>query len=498
MAATEDLNRLTTFQHHVEDMRNLVMCKICLKPLYEPFILACGHTYCYGCLRSWFTGLDSRRRKKNCPDCRAIVKLTPAPNYILRDLVHMFISRAELLPEDETTIEHVVGKQTEAELLAADKDGKGLFEGIFNIPMGLLGTFGPLHDPSDGVLRCPHCHWELEDGMCNECGFMIDDDYPDFSDDDDDEDGGSIPSGDISTLEDRMSDASDFDSEHGVPHHFYSAHSMADEIGTDLSADGYSELEYGTPNPYGHEEDEDEMDDFIDDNDDDEPDEIDEDNIGSIRLNFGARPRRIYEIPDDDDDEEEVEAEGEDGHDQASDHQYPQDHHGWHDEVRTGYSSERHDSDTSDDQGHVLDQSTNYDGSDSEAEPDTRSSTPVARLSARPSAPRGRAIIITDDEDEEEDEADAPVDMTSHSKGEGSEAYRDDSSDHDDTDGTAIPPQPSATRRQRLDSRRARRSNSSGWHAAARGRTDEYADRRQRSAYMESSRRGARSSAYVF
>lgn len=87
MAANVDGQPLLhTFQKHIEDMRSLVQCKICIKPLYEPFILSCGHSYCYSCLTSWFTGGDGdhrRRQNMKCPDCRAAVVLEPSPNYVV-------------------------------------------------------------------------------------------------------------------------------------------------------------------------------------------------------------------------------------------------------------------------------------------------------------------------------------------------------------------------------------------------------------------------------
>ena len=36
-----------TLQGHVDDIRSLLQCGICIRPLYEPFTLACGHTFCY-------------------------------------------------------------------------------------------------------------------------------------------------------------------------------------------------------------------------------------------------------------------------------------------------------------------------------------------------------------------------------------------------------------------------------------------------------------------
>lgn len=83
-APTPSTPLLSTFQKHVEDMRSLVLCKICIKPLYEPYILGCGHTYCYTCLANWFGGATNRRKRKNCPDCRAHVSVQPSPNYLVR------------------------------------------------------------------------------------------------------------------------------------------------------------------------------------------------------------------------------------------------------------------------------------------------------------------------------------------------------------------------------------------------------------------------------
>lgn len=82
-ASTPSSPLLLTFQRHIEDMRNLVLCKVCIKPLYEPYNLGCGHTYCYSCLANWFGGANKRKRK-TCPDCRAQVTAQPAPNYLVR------------------------------------------------------------------------------------------------------------------------------------------------------------------------------------------------------------------------------------------------------------------------------------------------------------------------------------------------------------------------------------------------------------------------------
>src|SRR5438874_13518419 len=102
----------------------------------------------------------------------------------LRDLVHMFISRTELLPEDETTNENDDAKRAEAQQIDIDKGpgGEGLFKGAFH--QHLQNGRRAIRDAEDGVDRCPVCTWELEEGECMHCGYNeSDEDYSDDSDD---------------------------------------------------------------------------------------------------------------------------------------------------------------------------------------------------------------------------------------------------------------------------------------------------------------------------
>lgn len=106
----------------------------------------------------------------------------------------MFTSRAELLDKEETTAEHLKNHQEESERLDKDKTNTnphngGLFAGMFRPKPPPLK---PLVDVDDGVVRCPHCGWELEnDQTCAGCGYEYrpessDTDYSDdFSDTDD-------------------------------------------------------------------------------------------------------------------------------------------------------------------------------------------------------------------------------------------------------------------------------------------------------------------------
>ncbi|QKX62671.1 uncharacterized protein TRUGW13939_09832 [Talaromyces rugulosus] len=196
-SAADSSGLLQTLQGHVEDIRALLQCGICVRPLYEPYTLACGHTFCYGCLTSWFA---SGRSHKTCPDCRAQVKTQPAPAYLVRTLVQIFTGRAELLDKDETTAEHGKNQREEAEKLEADKSNEnprngGLFQGFFKPKPQ---PQGPIIDAEDGVARCPNCAWELEEDSCSNCGYHVDDDdsdgsgfsddFSDLSDDIDDDD----------------------------------------------------------------------------------------------------------------------------------------------------------------------------------------------------------------------------------------------------------------------------------------------------------------------
>ena len=101
----------------------------------------------------------------------------------------MFISRIELLPEDETTNEHDEAKRAEAQQIDADKapGGEGLFKGAFkNAYLNPWQTSLPraIRDDEDGVDRCPICTWELEEGACEHCGYYdSDEDDSDESDD---------------------------------------------------------------------------------------------------------------------------------------------------------------------------------------------------------------------------------------------------------------------------------------------------------------------------
>ncbi|CBF77485.1 hypothetical protein AN4455.2 [Aspergillus nidulans FGSC A4] len=136
-----------------------------------------------GCLTSWFA---EGKNNKTCPDCRAPVKSQPAPAYLVRAVVQLFTSRAELLDKGETTEQHRAHQNEEAERLEADKKNRdpkegGLFRGIFNQTRQRPAQ--PIYDLEDGVVRCPYCAHELEADDCLNCGYRNDDSLSDVRSD---------------------------------------------------------------------------------------------------------------------------------------------------------------------------------------------------------------------------------------------------------------------------------------------------------------------------
>lgn len=79
---------IQSLETNLDDLRALVTCRICIRPLYEPYTIACGHTFCYSCLRQWF---ERDRTQKTCPDCRTKVVQQPAPAYLVSYTESLFL-----------------------------------------------------------------------------------------------------------------------------------------------------------------------------------------------------------------------------------------------------------------------------------------------------------------------------------------------------------------------------------------------------------------------
>lgn len=77
------------------------------------------------------------------------------------------------MPVGETTQEHRKWQEEEAALVERDKANPGLKGGLFRGCFRLTRRRPPaaIRDDEDGVDRCPRCTWELEDGLCESCGY---------------------------------------------------------------------------------------------------------------------------------------------------------------------------------------------------------------------------------------------------------------------------------------------------------------------------------------
>ncbi|KAM0137817.1 hypothetical protein ACHAP3_004048 [Botrytis cinerea] len=309
------------FRDDLVSMRKCLTCSICDQLLYEPWILQCGHTYCYSCLCQWFI---PNKRKKTCPECRAPVKQIPAPAFLIKNMVEIFIQRGQLMPDDETVEQHKVKNAEETEMVEKDKNSpEGLFKGTFPLRHGELWL-----DEVDGIMRCPSCGHEHEGGpLCNHCGAEFDDIHG-FSDMDDDGDlsdfdigyGENAEHEDVrlqleleAELSREMSDASNaahfrhnpfaFGPSH-VLHHFH-AHRRGHRV-DDLNDDSEDPTNSDTSNQdNSDDEDAGSLEDFIADDD--------EDSESAAPPPRRARQRVVIISDDEDDDDDEDDSDDEGG-----------------------------------------------------------------------------------------------------------------------------------------------------------------------------------------
>ncbi|KAI9809858.1 MAG: hypothetical protein M1825_000291 [Sarcosagium campestre] len=156
------------YEADLKGLRSMVVCRVCFKLLYEPFTLSCGHTFCYSCTSQWF---EANRVHKTCPECRTEILQQPAPAYLVREIVNMFMNRGELMPSGETAEEHMKACEDESSCLERDRANEdkakgGLFRGCFRRSRSAMN----MYDEEDGVNRCADCGWELESGRCERCG----------------------------------------------------------------------------------------------------------------------------------------------------------------------------------------------------------------------------------------------------------------------------------------------------------------------------------------
>ena len=101
-------------------------------------------------------------------------------------MTQIFANRPELMPVGETTQEHKRWQEEEAALVEKDRatvgHKGGLFRGCFRLTR--RRQLAVIRDDEDGVDRCPRCTWELEDGLCESCGYPAGEDSAEMSDSD--------------------------------------------------------------------------------------------------------------------------------------------------------------------------------------------------------------------------------------------------------------------------------------------------------------------------
>lgn len=104
----------------------------------------------------------------------------------VRDMTQIFANRAELMPVGETTQEHKKWQEEEAAVVEKDRAATGLKGGLFRGCFRLTRRrqLAIIRDDEDGVDRCPRCAWELEDGLCESCGYPVGEDPAEMSDSD--------------------------------------------------------------------------------------------------------------------------------------------------------------------------------------------------------------------------------------------------------------------------------------------------------------------------
>lgn len=73
--------------------------------------------------------------------------------------------------EDHDLARKADAAEIERDKLSDDPDHGGLFQGCFSRPV----VRPRIRDLDDGVDRCPHCFFELEDGDCGRCGYHDED-----------------------------------------------------------------------------------------------------------------------------------------------------------------------------------------------------------------------------------------------------------------------------------------------------------------------------------
>lgn len=144
--------------HLLAKITSVVECSVCSEIMNVPFMGSCGHTFCYECLKSWFTN------KVNCPTCRQSFEYPPVLDVPLKDISRNITDLIIETCNDNTEKQKMIESREESiDVYDRDYRAKTLFDDVFDFTLTVI-------DKSDGVPRCGNCHWEANGSVCLHCG----------------------------------------------------------------------------------------------------------------------------------------------------------------------------------------------------------------------------------------------------------------------------------------------------------------------------------------
>ncbi|XP_029289516.1 nuclear factor 7, ovary-like [Cottoperca gobio] len=66
-------------------------CSVCHEVFKDPVVLSCSHSFCKGCLQSWWTG----KQVRECPLCKRRSSMEPPLNLVLKNLCESFLQERD-------------------------------------------------------------------------------------------------------------------------------------------------------------------------------------------------------------------------------------------------------------------------------------------------------------------------------------------------------------------------------------------------------------------
>lgn len=144
------------FMELLVSLRRSLSCEICSDVIVAPFLLTCGHGFCYTCLYEWL------RCHQTCPSCRAKVTRKPIYIYQIKAMSDIFIQYSRI---HSTTSESdiIQDRQLQQEQFYA-KNRLDPFPFVRDNEDYIHSS--RIEDPEEHVMRCIRCHWEVDGPEC--------------------------------------------------------------------------------------------------------------------------------------------------------------------------------------------------------------------------------------------------------------------------------------------------------------------------------------------